>query len=98
MHVKPASNEPVDHMLNLGVRGALLHDNYHERVLFPSSICIGCLGLLWPNYSLELSSGSMAARSAERASSMMRSNRRRIAPSVSGPGFECSAFCKTSFS
>src|SRR5712671_3868019 len=38
----------------------------------------------------------MASRSALRASSMMRSKRRRIAASVSGPGLTRSAFSRTS--
>src|SRR5713101_3866853 len=40
----------------------------------------------------------MASRSAARASSMMRSNKRRIAASVSGPELLLSAFASTSFS
>src|SRR5437588_12945017 len=40
----------------------------------------------------------MASRSAARASSMMRSKRRRIAASVNGPGLLRSAFSSTSFS
>src|ERR1700733_14267317 len=89
MHVKSAGDEPVNHMLNLGVCSALLHHNYHELALFPFSIRIGLSFSLLLNYSLELfASGSMAARSAVRASSIMRSNRRRIALFVSGPGLD----------
>src|SRR5712664_1616379 len=40
----------------------------------------------------------MASRSAARASSIMRSNRRRMAASVNGPGLLRSAFWITSFS
>src|SRR6266478_6833237 len=40
----------------------------------------------------------MASRSAARASSMMRSNKRRIAASVNGPALLLSAFASTSFS
>ncbi len=36
VHVKAAGNQAIDNVLDLGVSGALLHDNYHGCLLFPS--------------------------------------------------------------
>src|SRR6266581_8113725 len=56
-------------------------------------ICIGTLYL-----SFFLSPSFITVRSTERASSRMRSNRRRIAASGSGPGLAPTAASRTSFS
>jgi hypothetical protein len=36
MHVEAAGDEAVDYVLDLGVRGALLHDDYHGAAGFLS--------------------------------------------------------------
>src|ERR1700676_3596758 len=105
MNVEAAGDEAVDHVLDLGVGGGFLHYDDHICGWFPFA------GLKIDHYKTEPTSESgrykfsslsttspkcMASRSALRASSMMRSNKRRIAASVSGPALMRSAFSKTS--
>src|SRR5204863_850887 len=113
VNVEAAGDEAVDDMLDLGVGGPFLHHDDHKSFLFPSlndskrkardkspatanilpkRAAHSCPPLALP------SPECMASRSAARASSMMRSKRRRMAASVSGPGLSRSAFSKTSFS
>src|SRR5947207_1165184 len=113
VNVEAAGDEAVDDMLDLGVGGPFLHHDDHKSFLFPSlsdskrktrdkrpatantlpkRAAHSCPPLALP------SPECMASRSAARASSMMRSKRRRMAASVSGPGLLRSAFSKTSFS
>src|SRR5258707_13728147 len=114
VNVEAAGDQAVDDMLDLRVGSAFLHHDDHKGFLFPflnvsaepglrpgstislsthTAAAVHSFPLLpW------LSPECMASRSAARASSMMRSNKRRIAPSVKGPELLRSAFSSTSFS
>src|SRR6267378_41097 len=110
MHVEAAGDETVDYVLDLGVGGAFLHYDYHGCGWFPfaglkpghyNSRALQNRRMAYTSrYDFSSLSTTppkcMAWRSALRASSMMRSNRRRMAASVSGPGLTRSAFSRTS--
>src|SRR6476646_1644213 len=103
MHVEAARDQTVDHMLNLRVRRALLHHNDHIALgSFPSttastkSVPPRDQNILCYFFSFPAPSACIASRSADRASSIIRSNNRRIAASERGPEFTFSAFSRTS--
>src|SRR5262245_46338959 len=101
VYVKPVRDQPVYYVLNLGVCSALLHHDDHRSLDFLASNLKNIwpfelsafrkhrnLGqVFFPSWCPcdSSPSGCMAWRSAARASSMMRSKRRRMAASVSGP-------------
>ena len=97
MNVESQRHQPVDHVLDLLFACSGLHQDNHEiprsfslAALFP---CSAYRAAYSPAF---LASSCITARSTERASSKMRSNRRRIAAPLSGPRLARSTPASTS--
>src|SRR5579863_269286 len=101
VHIESVGYEPVNYPLNLLLARVLLH--YDDHLSLPQFSINGRYRPGFVSFAgAPLLSGAAclrtAARSSDRASSITRSNRRRIAVSSSGPPFMRSTFARISCS